>query len=207
MQNKLTFAAAVQQRFWEHVGVAHGRGLWLHFDLWRPRLSPLSAPWPPVHLVVIRTQRLHAQLLQLLAPQRLGLRTLGVVAQVAVARHLQGPDQAVQRTVATPGVVIDTEVGKARQREQDLFGGCFQSVVLEEQGGELGEAAERSVLHHGDVVLLEVQALQLGELGEHVVPQNLRGEMSTVGFCFKKYLQYDVTITSNLYIVYMLLNC
>ncbi|TNN50351.1 hypothetical protein EYF80_039433 [Liparis tanakae] len=66
-----------------------------------------------------------------------------------------------------------TEVGEAGEREQDLLGGGLQPVVLEEQGGELGEAAERSVLHHGDVVLLEVQALQLGELGEHVGPQNL----------------------------------
>ncbi len=104
--------------------------------------------------------------------------------------------------MAIPGVVIDTEVGKARQREQDLFGGCFQPVVLEEQGGELGEAAECSVLHHGDVVLLEVQALQLGELGEHVVPQNLRGEMSTVGFWVKRHLEYIVIITSNQFICY-----
>lgn len=140
-------------------------------------MPPISSPRPPVHLVVIRTQGLHTQLLQLLAPQRLGLRTRGVVAQVAVARHLQGRDQAVQRAAAAPGVVVETEVGEAGQGEQDLLRGCFQSVVLEEQGGELGEAAERSVLHHGDVILLKVQALQLGELGEHIVSQNLKGEM------------------------------
>lgn len=85
--------------------------------------------------------------------------------------------------VAAPGVVIETEVGKARQREQDFLRGCCQAVVLKEQSGELGEAAEGSVLHHGDVILLEVQALQLGELGEHVVPQNLKGEEGTVDFC------------------------
>lgn len=149
--------------------MAQERDLRLRFDRRRPR-SPTSNPWPPV-----RTQRLQSQHLQLLAPQRLGLRTLGIVAQVAVAGHLQGPDEAVQWAEAVPGVVIETEVGKAGQREQDLLGGCSQSVVLEEQRGELGEAAERSVLHHGDVVLLEVQALQLGELGKHVVPQNLKG--------------------------------
>lgn len=150
--------------------MAQKRDLRLRFDWWRP-CSPTSALWPPVH-----TQRLHSQHLQLLAPQRLGFRTLGIVAQVAIARHLQGPDQAVQWAEAVPGVVIETEVGKAGQREEDLLGGCSQSVVLEEQGGELGEAAERSVLDHGDVVLLEVQALQLGELGKHVVPQNLKGD-------------------------------
>lgn len=30
--HSLAFVAAVQQKFREHVGVTHGRGLWLHFD-------------------------------------------------------------------------------------------------------------------------------------------------------------------------------
>lgn len=78
--------------------------------------------------------------------------------------------------MAVPGVVIETEVGEARQRQQDLLRGCFEAVMLEEQRPELGEATKGSILHHGDDVLLEVQALQLCELREHVVSQNLKGE-------------------------------
>lgn len=129
---------------------------------------------------LLRAQRLHVQLLHLLAPERRGLGALGVVAQVAVAGDLQGPHQAVQRAAAAPGVVEEAEVGEAGQGEQHLLGGRFQPVVLKEQRGELGEAAERLVLHHRDDVLLEVQALQLRELGEHVVPQNLEMETGSL---------------------------
>lgn len=156
--------------------MAHGGGLRLNLDGRRP-LPPAAGA--ARLLDFSRAQRLHAELLQLLAPQPQGLGALGVVAQVAVARHLQGPDQAVHRAAAAPGVVVDAEVGEARHGQQDLLGGRAQPVVLEEQRGELGEAAERSVLHHGDLVLLQVEALQLGELGEHVVPQNL--ERKTCG--------------------------
>ena len=96
--------------------MAHGGGLWFHFHGWR-----LWFPSIPVLSLIACTQQIHVQLLQLLAPQRLGLGTLGVVTQIAVARQLQGPDQAVQRAAATPGVVIDTEVGEARQRETMLL--------------------------------------------------------------------------------------
>lgn len=173
--NSLTLVAAVQQRLREHVGVTHRSDLRLdRWKLWSPDLSIAF---------LLFAQRVNVYLLQLLTFQWQGLHTLGVVAQVTIARHLQHPDQAVQWAVAAPGVVIETEVGKARQREQDVLRGCCQAVVLKEQSGELGKASEGSLLHHGDLILLEVQALQLGELGEHVVPQNLKNEIWTVDFC------------------------
>lgn len=175
----LTFVAAVQQRFGEHVGVAHGCGFWLHLYWWRPQTPYICASWSTVHLIVTSAQWIHTELLQLVAFQLGWLRAFSKIAQVAVARHLQGPNQAVQRAVTAPGVVIDPEVAEVRQREQDLLGRSSQSVVLEQQRGELGEPAERALLHHGDVILLEVKALQLRELGEHVVPQNLNREMRT----------------------------
>lgn len=146
----LTFVAAVQQRFGEHICATYGGDLRLHSDL-RP-LRHLSVS-------VGGAQQLHIQLLQFVAPHRQGSGTLGVVAQVAVAGQLHGPDQAVQGTVAVPGVVIDAEVGEAAHGEQDLLGRRPQTVVLEEQRSELREAGERSILHHRDVVLLQVQAL------------------------------------------------
>lgn len=144
----LTFAAAVQQRFREHICATYRGDLWLHFDL-----------RPTRHLSVGGAQQLRVQLLQFVAPHRQGPGALGVVAQVAVAGQLHGPDQGFQGTVAVPRVVIDTEVGEADHGEQDFLGRCPQTVVLEEQRSELSEASERSVLHHGDVVLLQVQAL------------------------------------------------
>lgn len=130
--------------------MTYGGDLWLDFDLRPTRHLSVS---------VGGTQQLRVYLLHFVALHREGLGALGVVAQVTVAGQLHGPDQAVQGAVADPGVVVDAEVGEAGHGEQDLLGGCPQSVVLEEQGGELSETGERSILHHGDVVLLQVQAL------------------------------------------------
>lgn len=146
----LTFVAAVQQRFGEHICATYGGDLWLHVNLRPARHLSVS---------VGGAEQLHIQLLQFVAPHRQGPGTLGVVAQVAVARQLHGPDQAVQGTVAGPGVVVDAEVGEAGHGEQDLLGRRPQTVVLEEQRRELREAGERSLLHHRDVVLLQVHAL------------------------------------------------
>ena len=76
-----------------------------------------------------------------------------------MARYLQVADQAVQVTVAAPGVVVDTQVLEARQGDEDLLGQHLQVVVLQQQCGQSVEAGEGALLDHVDLVLLQVQAL------------------------------------------------
>lgn len=66
--------------------------------------------------------------------------------------------KTLQRAKTIPGIIVQTQVCETWHGDQRLFAQGLQAVVLQQQRCEAPQALEGSLLHKGDLVLLQIQA-------------------------------------------------